>query len=426
MTTIIVAAAIIAVLCCVLTYFICASVYRTRLTRKEAEIEFLKHSLDDAEQRRRDELTRQKETVDLQISAIKAQLVEESEKNLKAREEELNKKAKETFETITGGIGKDLEKMAKAFEESQKTQTATTAELKEKLANTVKSLEDQTNKIGERADNLANALKGEKKIQGCFGEMILGNILQNEGLTEGRDYEKEETLRTALGITLQSEDDRRMRPDYILHYPDGSDIIVDAKTPINALDDYFRAETEEKREDAARRNLDAVMNHIKTLSSKDYSGYAKKAGRKTLDYVIMFIPNYGALQLAKQLKPEIWREAFNRYNILITTEETFIPFTRMIRSAWISHDQVRNQAQILSSAQHMIDRVADFAKAHAEMGKKLDDAKKFYDQCSVKLSDSGPSIITAANQLLKLGVPANPKKPLPQAAEPVSLPEDEQ
>ena len=422
LTTTIIIAAAAAVLLCALTYYICMTSFRNKLSAKAAElaqksaelarkdaelagkdakIEYLNQALEDKKA--------QKELLDVQIQAIKAQLVEENEKNLKAREEALNRKAKETFESISGDLSKDFEKMAKAFDESRKTQNETTAEIKEKFATTVKHLEEQTQRIGQRADNLASALKGEKKLQGCFGEMILGNILVSEGLTEGRDFDKEETIRSRNGITLTSDEDRRMRPDYILHYPDDSDIIVDAKTPINALDEYYQAATDEEKEAAARRNLDAVMNHVKSLSAKDYSGYATKAGRKTLDYVIMFIPNYGALQLAKQLKPDIWRVAFKDYNVLITTEETFIPFTRMIRTAWISHEQVRNQAQILAAAQRMIDRVAEFSKAHAEMGRKLDDAKKFYDQCSVKLKDDGPSIVTSARQLIQLGVPEKKK-----------------
>lgn len=399
-------AALVAAGCTVIVYNRTVSELKTNLARKDEQIRFLKED--------------GKAALDLQIAAVKAQLVEENKKEMKEREEALSKKAEETFKGISGGLGKDFERMAKAFEENRDAQTKSSAELKERLASTVRNLEEQTKNIGERADNLAHALKGEKKIQGCFGEMILGNILTDEGLVEGRDFDREDTIRTALGITLQSEDDRRMRPDFVLHYPDGSDIIVDAKTPVNALDDYFNAHSDAERDDAAKRNLDAVWNHVKALSGKDYSGYAKKAGHKTLDYVIMFIPNYGALQLAKQLDKNIWHEAFRKYNVLITTEETFIPFTRMIRSAWISHEQVRNQQQILAAAQHMIDRVADFSKAHAEMGRKLDDARKFYEQCEAKLGDSGASIITSARQVLKLGVPANPKKQLP---EPDVLPE---
>ena len=160
--------------------------------------------------------------------------------------------------------------------------------------------------------------------------------------------------------------------------------------------------------------MDAVWNHVKALSGKDYSGYAKKAGHKTLDYVIMFIPNYGALQLAKQLDKNIWHEAFRKYNVLITTEETFIPFTRMIRSAWISHEQVRNQQQIISAAQTMIDRVSEFSKAYATVGNKLQDALKAFDDGDRKLRDSGRSIAVSARRIVSLGVPRNPKKPLPE------------
>ena len=240
LTTTIIIASVAAALLCALTYYICQASFRSKLSAKDAElagkdakIEYLQQALEDKKS--------QKELLDAQIQAIKAQLVEENEKNLKAREDALNIKAKETFEHISGDLSKDFEKMAKAFDESRKTQNETTAEIKEKFATTVKHLEEQTQRIGQRADNLASALKGEKKIQGCFGEMILGNIRVSEGLTEGRDFEKEETIRTRNGITLTSDEDRRLRPDYILHYPDDSDIIVDANTPINALYDYYRA-----------------------------------------------------------------------------------------------------------------------------------------------------------------------------------------
>ena len=212
MTLTIIISAVIAALLCTITFLLTNSASRGKLAakdlelgKKNARIEYLEKSL-------REDQERQKTLMDMQIQAIKAQLVEENEKNLKAREEALNLKAKETFEHISGDLSKDFEKMAKAFDESRKTQNETTAEIKEKFATTVKHLEEQTQRIGQRADNLASALKGEKKIQGCFGEMILGNILVSEGLTEGRDFEKEETIRTRNGITLTSDEDRRLRP----------------------------------------------------------------------------------------------------------------------------------------------------------------------------------------------------------------------
>ena len=130
----------------------------------------------------------------------------------------------------------------------------------------------------------------------------------------------------------------------------------------------------------------------------------------------MFIPNYGSLQLAKTLAPNIFQEAYQQ-GVLITTEETLMPFLRMIRVAWTNYDQVRNQEKIIKAAQTMVDRVYDFSKAHAAMGKKLQDAMDEYQTCSAKISDSGQSILVSAHQLLKLGVPKNPKKPLPDSEE---------
>jgi DNA recombination protein RmuC len=151
------------------------------------------------------------------------------------------------------------------------------------------------------------------------------------------------------------------------------------------------------------------------LAAKRYQDYIRE-GYKTLDYVIMFIPNYGALQLAKTLAPDIFREAYNQ-GVLLTTEETLMPFLRMIRIAWTNYDQARNQEKIVKAAQAMIDRVADFAAAHAAMGRKLEEATKEYEACSAKIRESGQSILVSAHQLVKLGIPKNPKKPLPEIEE---------
>ena len=137
-------------------------------------------------------------------------------------------------------------------------------------------------------------------------------------------------------------------------------------------------------------------------------------GRTTLDYVIMFIPNYSSLQLAKSLAPNLFNEAY-RQGVLLTTEETLMPFLRMIRVAWTNYDQVRNQEKIIKAAQTMVDRVYDFAKAHAAMGDKLHAALDEYEKVSLKVGESGNSILTSARQLIKLGVPKNPKKPLPES-----------
>ena len=348
-----------------------------------------------------------------QIAAIRAEMTAETERLLKQREEELSRKAEETFKTISGSLDKDLKEMKDAFDAQKKSHTESSASLKDQLEGAVRNLAQQTRDIGQKADNLASALKGQNKMAGCWGETILYNMLVEEGMVEGRDFDKEETLRDAMGIIVLNEDSgKRMRPDFILHYPDKTELVIDAKVSLDAYSDWCAAEKEDAKADAARRNLAAIQTQIKSLSTKRYQDYIRE-GYKTLDYVVMFIPNYGALQLAKSLAPDIFRDAYNQ-GVLLTTEETLMPFLRMIRIAWTNFDQARNQEKIIKAAQTMIDRVSDFASAHAAMGKKLKDALEEYDKCSAKISDSGQSILVSANQLVKLGIPKNPKKPLPE------------
>ncbi len=351
-----------------------------------------------------------------QIAAIRAEMTAETERLLKQREEELSRKAEETFRTISGGLNKDLKDMKEAFDAQKKSHTESSASLKEQLEGAVRNLAAQTRDIGQKADNLASALKGQNKMAGCWGETILYNMLVDEGMVEGRDFDKEETLRDAMGLILLNEDSgKRMRPDFILHYPDKTEIIIDSKVSLDAYSDWVAAETEAAKNDAAVRNLAAIRAQLKSLSGKRYQDYIRE-GYRTLDYVIMFIPNYGALQLAKTLAPDIFREAYNQ-GVLLTTEETLMPFLRMIRIAWTNYDQARNQEKIVKAAQTMIDRVYDFASAHAAMGKKLKEAMTEYDRCADKIKDSGQSILVSAHQLVKLGIPKNPKKPLPEIEE---------
>ena len=407
---IIVAAAVLIAVAIVITWLVMRARQVKACNALENELIAARRDLENAEKLQR----MQQESFTAQLEAVRSQLSAETEKLLQQREEALQKKAEETFRTLAGPLGKDLKAMQESFENQKRSQAEGNASLKTAVEQAVKHLQDQTTAIGSKADNLAQALKGQNKMTGIWGETILYNMLVAEGMEEGRDFDREETLRDSIGhIVLNDDSGKRMRPDYILHYPDKTEVIVDAKTSMEALSDWFSTEDPALKDDAAKRNLSAIRTQIKSLSGKRYQDYIRE-GYKTLDYVIMFIPNYSALQLAKTLAPNIFQEAYQQ-GVLLTTEETLMPFLRMIRIAWTNYDQARNQEKIIKAAQTMIDRVADFAKAHAAMGDKLHAALDEYDKVSAKIGDSGNSIITSAKQLLKLGVPKNPKKSLPDS-----------
>ena len=293
---------------------------RTSEALRESEKAQHERAMDEVKAGHEKAIAELKEGQQKAIDAARTALALENEKTLKAREEALKQEAAETMTTITGGLDRNIQEMKAAFEAQKKSQAEESSAIKTQFAETVRHLKEQTDTIGNKAETLASALKGQNKMQGIFGETILENILKAEGLREGHDYDAEFWLRDRKGNLIQNEETgRHMRPDFALHFPDDTDVLIDSKVSLSALADYFDAETPEERAAAARRNLESIRSHIKELTSKEYQKYV--VGRKTLDYVIMFIPNYGAYQLAKQEDPDVFAEAF-RQNILITTEET--------------------------------------------------------------------------------------------------------
>ena len=378
--------------------------------QKEASERELRSLSESYEKRLAEQQEMQRNAMQQQLEAVKAQISAESEKVLKAREDEFSKRAQASFSTITEDFNKNLKDMKDAFEANKKSQHDSSAELRMQLENAVKNLGQQTENVGLKADKLASALRGQNKMQGCWGETQLHNILLAEGLVEGRDFDKEETLRDELGIAVHNEETgKRMRPDFILHYPDNTDIVIDCKVSLNALSDYFEASTDAERAEASQRNLKAVMDQVDGLSRKDYTSYLRP-GRKCLDYTVMFVPNVNALVLARQENPHILADAF-RKNVLITSEETLMPFLRLVRSAWVNFEQARNQEKIVAAASRMIDRVREFSDAYAAVGKNLNDALKSFEIGDRKLREGGQSIIKAARDVESLGIKG--KKDLP-------------
>ena len=392
-----------------------------KLVRKEAELRAAEQLRQTEKELHEKTIEQLKKTQSEAIEAAKTALALENEKTLKAREEALKKEAAETMKTITGNLGKDIKDMKEAFDAQKKSHTQESTAIRTQFAETVKNLKEQTESIGNTADDLARALKGQNKMQGIFGETILENILQGEGLREGHDYDSEIWLRDRRGNRLEGDESgKKMRPDFALHFPDETDILLDSKVSLTALADYFAAETDEQRAAASARNLESVKNHIKELSSKEYQKYV--VGRKTLDYVIMFIPNYAAYQLAKMEDKDIFAEAFKQ-NVLITTEETLIPFLRLIRTAWVQKEQMENITEIVKAAQNMVDRVALFCEENAKVEENLEAVLTRFKKNSARLSTSDKSIVGAAWKAISHGIKQPDSHVLPPAGP--ALPSEE-
>lgn len=372
------------------------------LIRKEAEANSEKQLRESEKKNHEESFKSLKEAQEQALAATKAQLVTESERQMKQREESLKQEAAEAIKNITGDLNKDIKAMTEAFEKQKEAQNTAKAEIKTQFDETVKHLKEQTESIGNTADNLAQALKGKNKMQGIFGETILGNILKAEGLVEGRDYESEVTLRDSKGRTIKNENSgSKMRPDFVLHYPNGIDALLDSKVSLSALSDYFAAESDEQREDAAKRNLASVWKHVEELAGKEYQRYV--VGRQTLDLVIMFIPNYAAYQLAKMKNENIFSEALQK-KVLITTEETLIPFLTLIHSARLQKEQMANVEKIMQAAHDVVERVGIFYKSQIALEGKIEAALTSCRENTRRLVDGNQSIVKAARRAIGYGV----------------------
>lgn len=434
MTQTLIWATLSAVIAAVLTFVITRLSSKNRLAEetlgRDRQIASLESKLDTAQQRMAEiqsaheksveELKRAHEqTLNRQLEAVKATMTAETEKILKQREEELSLKAQKTFSDISGNLGRNIESMQKAFEENKKTQAETSAALKERFEGAVKNMEEQTRHIGSKADNLANALRGQNKMQGNWGEAHLENTLDIAGLQKDTDYFREVVLMDRKGVHITNkETGEGLRVDCILRVDPEQDIILDSKVSLTAFVDYMETPDENAaaKEAALKRHVRSLRDQVDILARKDYARYYPATGRKTLDYVLMYVPNHPALELAMDNDRSLWRDAYAK-KVYIVSDQTLFLTLHLIFLTKRNIEQIRNQEKIIAAAQDMIERVADFAKAHARMGEKLNDALQQYEFCDRKLRDSGQSITVSARKVESLGVGMSAKKSLPTTSE---------
>ena len=332
-----------------------------------------------------------KENQEKQMEGVIAQMKSETEKLLKQREEELTKGNKNTMDDILKPLKESMDNMQKAMRDNQETHIKNTTELSKQLEQAVKDMEQKTSDIGQKADNLSEALTGKPKVQGCFGENFLDAMLANEGLTEGIHYSRE----------AANED--RSRPDFVFHFKEGmeqKDLIVDSKVSLTAYVNYVNAEDEITRKMAMAEHLKSIHKHIDELASKEY---AKKNSKSFADYVVMFMPIGAALQAAMTEEPMLWQDAYKK-GVLITTEQTIMPFLKIIQLTWTKYSHDTNLLEITKAAENMIDRVAAFYDSYKELGTKLRGVYKAYDEGVKKLKDDGYSITTSARQVMSIGI----------------------
>ena len=375
-----------------------------------SQIAALKESHEKIQKALEDQIAETKQSWDEQKRVVEQQFSALAGEVLDKKSEAFQKINQEKMDAIVNPLNEALKNMRESVEKTRDQGNQNKAALEKAIEEMMK----QSQSLGQEASRLANAMTSKTKIQGNWGEMILRELLDSQGLEEHKHYDMQYTVRDSSGKSVENEDTgKNMRPDVVVYYPDEKCVIIDSKVSLTAFIDYCNAEDDASRTDAATRHLQSVRQHVKELSSKDYAVHFK-ANYKSLPYVIMFMPNDTAFQLAMAEEPTLWREAFNK-GVFITSEQNLIAALRMIQIAWTQTQQAQNQEKIIDTARMLLDRVADFSKYMGDVGAALEKADGAYRQAYDKLSTGRQSIVKAAENLVKLGARTSARKQLPNS-----------
>ena len=346
----------------------------------------------------------QRESLHQQMALLREQMSTTSERVLKERAVELSAVNSEQLSKILNPLQQNLQLMRTQAEKMQKDHDDSLRELKTAIQINM----ERERAMGEQTERLAQALTGQNKVQGNFGELKLSQILEQMELERGLQYDTQETMRDKEGRPITSEEGRRMIPDAVLHFPDGRDVIIDSKMSFTAFVDYMNAEDDDTRNEALRRHLASMRQHVRELAQKQYFRYAK-SDKGRLDFVLMYVFQESALQLALQSDTTLWKDAYDQ-GVIISGSQSLYMTLRVLELTWKQTRQVENQEKMMQCANTLVERVQLFAERFARVGELLDKTRRGFDDLTVVTAPSGPSITTAARNLLTYGAQENKKK----------------
>ena len=376
------------------------------------ELELVRQQMEEELQRRdrqfKEQMQASKDQFQEQLRTAREQFSNLSQQLMEASASKLKEQNTETMTGITQPLKDALTNMQKAIADTQKENAAHSASFREQI----QQMLQQAQQLGEKTDSLTNVLRRDNKVSGNMGEIILGDLLASQGLTEGIHYEVQARLRDELGRPLKNDETgKEMQPDVILHYPQGQDAIVDSKVSLVAYEKYVNAENPEEKERYLQEHIKSVRQHVNELARKDYSKYIKN-GRETVDFVIMFVPFESSLQLALANDPTLWREAFEK-KVFVTGEQNLLGILHMIHIAWVQNQQAENQQKVFGLAEQLLDRLGDFVQRYNDLGEKIHKVQEAYDSTNNKLMTGRQSVVQKGRELVDLGAKENPNRKIP-------------
>jgi DNA recombination protein RmuC len=347
-------------------------------------------------------LEKQKEIIDNLNTKFNIEFENIANKILEQKTEKFTTQNKVQLEEILKPLGENI------LNFRQKVEEVYDKESKERfsLGERVKELTELNQKISQEAHNLTNALRSDSKKQGNWGEMILETILERSGLVKNVNYFMEVQLKDEQGNNLRSDsEDKKMRPDAIVKYPDNRSVIIDSKVSLNAYTRYVASDDISEQENELKAHINAIKNHINTLSNKGYDDF-----HEALDFVMMFIPTEPAYLVALQQDTELWNYAYER-RILLISPTNLITSLKLIEDLWKREYQNRNALEIAERGGKLYDKFVGFVANLTAVGDNLDKAQIKYKDAFKQLTTGSDNLVRQAEKLKLLGVKT--KKDLP-------------
>ena len=372
------------------------------LSQKELELRYEKEKNETARKQADEKLTEQ-------IKFLQAELTNTTQKLLDIRSEKLEQSNRTQMSSIIDPLKETISKLEKEMKDTQTQHGNTTTRLEQ----SIKDLVEKTESIGNRADRLVETLLYQPKSQGDWGELVVKEMLESQGLKEGIHYVYQPTLRDEKGQTVRNEETNKiMRPDFILHLDEKEDVIIDSKMTITSYDNYVHAKTDDEREIYAKEILTSIHNHINELRRANYAAYIEN-GRKSADFVFMFIPNEGAMQVALAHEKNLWRDTFLKDRIFIVSEMNLYAALRIVNVTWRQIEQNKSYAKVFQTVGLLLDRLNGFIEKFGKVEKSLQQASKAYEEANHQLMIGSRSVLDTGYRLRDMGVKT--KKALPES-----------
>ena len=356
----------------------------TTLASREADLEALNEKL----QSHQKELEKIREQFNLEFRNLANEILEEKTKKF-------TEQNKIRLEELLKPLGEKIRDFEKKVEETYD------KESKERfsLAREIKNLANLNQQISKEASNLTQALKGQAKTQGNWGEIILESILEKSGLQRDREYFVQPSYTTSQG--------KRLQPDVVVHYPGDRHVVIDSKVSLTAYERFVSAETKDDQERALQDHLLSMRNHIQELQGKNYQDLYQL---KSLDFIMMFMPVEPAYLVAMQGDPGLWNYAYDR-RVLLISPTNLIAALRMIANLWRVEYQNKNAEEIARQSGDMLDKFTNFVNDLIDIGTKIESTQKSYDAAMNKLSSGKGNLVRRAEKIRELGAKASKELP---------------